>query len=383
MATAANGLIKGQGLVLITGKKGAGKSHFATAQIKYIVDNFPDHPVYADIAGLNIAGVEKSPDDWQTLLDENNIANATVFYDEAQLLEWADNSNTKISSDSRIKNMTMIRHANLNIVVMTQDPTFVHSALRKLVDVHYHISHAFKDGKPKVFQFTGAMSTIDDKGAWKAYAVESFTHKLDKETTKLYKSVEDGATHDQKKKIPKRIIYMGIFIALLLLLGIPAVIYGIRMASSFIGGTEDRTNEVIGGAAENVGTLNNLGNASSGFSASAANDATKLTQSQLDELHKKYLDEYTVEVGEHDLVRPDSIMAANGQCKAYNMYGDGLNITYDKCMDMLNNPDTRPHKRAAKQAMNNNASASVQSPKGEPPQQDFINNPPAPLPNVS
>lgn len=377
MATPANGLIKGKGLVLITGKKGSGKSHFATAQIKYLVDNFPDHPVYADIAGLNIPGVRPSPDDWQTLLDENNVANATIFYDEAQLLEWADNSNTKISSDNRIKFMTMIRHANLNIVVMTQHPTFIHPVLRHLVDVHYHISHPFKDGKPKVFEFTGSMNTIDDKGAYQAHAVETFTHKLDKETSALYKSVEDGATHDQKRKIPKRIIYMTIFVGLLLLLAIPAGIYGVRVAYNFINGAKGQGEEITE-QAKAVSSGEPV--AVSGFKHPSA-EAPQLSNAELDALYKKYLDDYTVEVASHDAIRPDSIMASNGKCQAYNMYGDGLNISYDKCMDMLNNPETRPKKRVASSAMSNN-SASAQAP--EPPQskQDFINNPPPPLPAV-
>lgn len=378
---ADNGLIKGQGLVLITGKKGAGKSHFATAQIKYIVDNFPDHPVYADVAGLNIAGVEKSPDDWQTLLNEDGIANATVFYDEAQLLEWADNSNTKISSDSRIKNMTMIRHANLNIVVMTQDPTFVHSALRKLVDVHYHISHPFKDGKPKVFQFAGAMSTIDDKGAWKTHAVESFTHKLDKETTQLYKSVEDGAKHDQKRKIPKRVVYMIAFVIAIILIGIPVGIWGLGKVYAFIGGADERSEEMLNTAKDNGETITSGGSAASGFGQTPE----ELTKEQLDELYKKYLDDYTVEVGQHDLVRPDSIMSMNGTCRAYNMYGDGLNITQEKCFDMLANPETRPHKRSnTSMAANNNANnPNTNSTNATNENRDYINNPPPPIQNNS
>ena len=382
MATASNGLIKGKGLVLITGKKGSGKSHFATSQIKYIVDNFPDHPVYSDVAGLNIEGVLPSPDDWQTLLDADKVANATIFYDEAQLLAWADNSNTKISSDDRIKNMTMIRHANLNIVVMTQHPTFIHPVLRHLVDVHYHISHPFKDGKPKVFEFAGCMNTIDDKGAYQAHAVETFTHKLDKDTSKLYRSVQDGATHDQKKKIPKRIIYMGIFIAVLFLVAVPAAIYGVSKAYSFIGGAKDRGDDMLKDG-NNVATgkaANNVDGAS-GFSDPNMVNPEQLSKAQLDELYKKYLDDYTVEVAEHDAIRPDSIMASNGRCMAYNMYGDGLNISYDKCMDMLNNPETRPKKRQ-RQAISQ-ASASVQPPTSAPPNQDFINNVPAPLSIIS
>lgn len=386
MATAANGLIKGKGLVLITGKKGSGKSHFATSQVKYIRDNFPDHPVYADIAGLNIEGVLPSPDDWQTLLDENGIANATIFYDEAQLLAWADNSNTKISSDERIKNMTMIRHANLNIVIMTQHPTFVHPVLRHLVDVHYHISHPFKDGKPKVFEFTGAMNTIDDKGAYQAHAVETFTHKLDKETSALYKSVEDGANHDQKRKIPKRIIYMICGVVAIILLGIPIGIWGISKVYGFIGGAEERSSEMLNNTQDNASTITgNNANGASGFNQDNPTvNPDQLSKAQLDELYKKYLDDYTVEVAAHDAIRPDSIVAMGDKCIAYNMYGDRLNIAQNKCFDMLANPETRPHKREQRQSsqMATDNSKSGNS-NNQNENRDFINNPPPPIQNNS
>ena len=278
--------------------------------------------------------------------------------------------------------MTMIRHANLNIVVMTQDPTFVHSALRKLVDVHYHISHPFKDGKPKVFQFAGAMSTIDDKGAWKTHAVESFTHKLDKETTQLYKSVEDGAKHDQKRKIPKRVVYMIAFVIAIILIGIPVGIWGIGKVYAFINGADERSESMLNNTKDNAETITSGGsNAASGFGQTPE----ELTKEQLDELYKKYLDDYTVEVGQHDLVRPDSIMSMNGTCRAYNMYGDGLNITQEKCFDMLANPETRPHKRSnTSMAANNNANnPNTNSTNATNENRDYINNPPPPIQNNS
>ena len=374
---ADNGLIKGQGLVLITGKKGSGKSHFATSQIKYIVDNHPDHAVYADIAGLNIDGVKPSPKDWQDLMDDRGVGNCTIFYDEAQRLEWADNSSTKINSDPRIREMTMIRHANINIVIITQDPTFVHSALRKLVDVHYHVSHPFKDGKPKVFKFTGAMSTIDDKGAYKAYATEEFTHKLDKETSQLYKSVDDGATHDQKKSIPKKVKIMIAVVIFMILVAIPAGIWGVGKVYGFIAGAEDRGDEMMSETTENVETITGGSNGTPELPTTEG-----ITEAELEALHKKYLDEYTAEVAAHDAVRPDSIIAMNGTCRAYNMYGDGLNITNEKCFDMLENPETRPHKRniepvRASGANNNNSTQSNIINENR----DYINNPPPPLPD--
>ena len=228
------------------------------------------------------------------------------------------------------------------------------------------------------------MSTIDDKGAWKAHAVESFTHKLDKDISKLYKSVEDGASHDQKRKIPKRVLYMIGAVIAIILIGIPVGIWGIGKVYGFINSADERSEAMLDNTKDSAETITSGGaNGASGFNDPSMVNPEQLSKAQLDELYKKYLDEYTVEVAANDAIRPDSIMSMNGKCRAYNMYGDGLNITQDKCFDMLNNPETRPHKRTAKQAMNTNTTASVQSSngKGEPPEQDFVNNPPPPLPN--
>lgn len=371
-----NGLIKGQGLILVTGKKGSGKSHFVTSQIKYIVDTFgKDHQVYADIDGINIPGVEPSPEDWQTV-----PKNCTIIYDEAQRLPWADNSSAKINSDPRVREMTMIRHENKNIVLITQDPMFIHSALRKLVDVHYHISHPFKDGKPKVFKFAGAMGTIDDKGAYKAHALDTFTHHLDGDTSALYKSVDDDAKHDQKKSIPRKVKIMIGVVVFLILVAIPAGIWGVGKVYGFIAGAEDRGNEMMKDTKNNVETITNGGNAVP--APTGAPEATPtpedVKQAELLALHQKYLDSYTVEVGQDDAVRPDSIMAMGNKCMAFNRFGDSLNITQDKCFDMLENPDTIPKKRMAK-AMTAATAPSVTS----EPQRDFINNPPPPIPDNS
>lgn len=338
-----NGRMKGQGLVLVTGKKGSGKSHFVTKEIKCIVDNFPEHKVYADIDGLNIDGVEKSPENW---LDAPK--NCTIIYDEAQRLPWADNSNTKINSDERVREMTMIRHENKNIVLITQDPTFIHSALRKLVDVHYHISHPFKDGKPKVFKFFGAVSQIDDKGNYKSQSQEEFTHHLTDDISKLYKSVDDGASHDQKRKIPKKIIYMGIFILILIFTLIPLGIIGIKIVGGFILGAEERgaesireANEQIGIAPDKMNDDWNNRSAVSGFTDNQPNSRNYVNP----ELHKKYLLEYTVEVANDPVVLPASVVAMNGKCKAYNQYGDLLNIPNKQCLEMLSEVGRIPKRR--------------------------------------
>lgn len=341
-------LVKGKGLVLITGKKGSGKSHLATKIISSIRAIYPDHPVYSNITGLKIDGVLPAPADWH---DAPN--NCTIFYDEVQLESWADNSNTKINSDARVKDMTLIRKQNKNIVLMTQDPMFIHSALRRLVDYHYHLSHPFKDGKPKVFYFHGAHSDIDDKGSYKTHAMETFMYELDKETSSLYQSIDETAVHDQKKKIPKKIIYGIIGIILLILVGIPLFIFGAKIVGGFIWGKKDNNpnkTQSTTSAVEPVG--NAVNTVANGVNASVPVDYQTQQLIEQRKLYEKYLPKYTVEVANDDAVRPQGFIMVGGHCTAYNMFGDGLMIEQSECIKMLNNPALRPHPRYNKDQQN-------------------------------
>ncbi len=339
-------LVKGKGLVLVTGKKGSGKSHFVTKIISDIKKQYPDHPIFADITGIKIDGVEPSPSDWR---DAPN--NCTIVYDEAQLLPWADNSSTKISSDPRVANMTLIRKQNKNIVLITQDPMFIHSVLRKLVDYHYHISHPFKDGKPKVFYFHGAMDTIDPKGYYQQQAMETFTHVLDKETSKLYESIEPDAKHDQVKKYPKKVIYMICFVVFLLLLGIPAMIWGVSKVGGFIFNADKVVEDAGNQAANATGSDNPLSSSAqtlqggvSGFNVNQM-DVENQRIYYRQKAEQKYLNPYTVEVAEFDTVRPAIVAMMGKECRAYNQFGDLLNIDDDLCKSMLKEFGVKPRAR--------------------------------------
>lgn len=63
------------------------------------------------------------------------------------------------------------------------------------------------------------------------------------------------------------------------------------------------------------------------------------------ELHKKYLLEYTVEVANDPVILPASVVAMNGKCKAYNQYGDLLNIPNKQCLEMLSEVGRIPKRR--------------------------------------
>ncbi|STZ63512.1 Uncharacterised protein [Moraxella lacunata] len=62
-------------------------------------------------------------------------------------------------------------------------------------------------------------------------------------------------------------------------------------------------------------------------------------------VREKYLSEYTLEVGDDPLILPASVMAMNGKCKAYNQYGDLLNISNEQCLYMLAEKGRIPQRR--------------------------------------
>lgn len=53
------------------------------------------------------------------------------------------------------------------------------------------------------------------------------------------------------------------------------------------------------------------------------------------DLHKKYLQEYTLEVANDPTILPASVIAMAGKCRVYNEYGDLLNISNEDCLDLF------------------------------------------------
>ena len=74
-------------ITLITGTPGAGKTLYAVSLLdKYAKENIKllqngqePRPLYADIDGLDMEGVEMPPDDWR-----DTPEGSVIFYDEIQ-----------------------------------------------------------------------------------------------------------------------------------------------------------------------------------------------------------------------------------------------------------------------------------------------------------
>lgn len=322
-------LVIGRQLLLITGQVGSGKSHLSVSAVSAIRQDHPDIPVYADIEGLNIDGVLPSPEDWR-----ETPANSIIFYDEAQKKTFFENSNKRINDDPRIRDLTTVRHEGKTIVFITQDPSFLHTAITKLIKTHYHVSNPFENDKPKVFEFNKAIRSIDDKGVYQKQAVNQFTHTLDKEIFPLYKSIEDGAVHKKTRKRPNKVYYMIALAVALILITIPALYYGVKTVYSSI--FEEKT----------ISTTNEP----SGSPMDAINPTSAVSVGQQGavfrkDLHNKFLPTDTVDIASDENIRPAMVIQSSSNCRVYNHFGDRLMISVEECMIMSDDPTFIPRSR--------------------------------------
>jgi hypothetical protein len=124
-------------IYLFTGAPGSGKTLSAMEFIAKVKSETPDRIIYAaNVDGLNIPGVIHLDDDgilaWHEACEKNSI----VVVDEAQRYWRAQRSG---EPSKAVIEMETHRHDGIDIVLMTQHPTFLHSNIRKLTNHHTHL----------------------------------------------------------------------------------------------------------------------------------------------------------------------------------------------------------------------------------------------------
>lgn len=195
-------------LYLVTGTPGAGKT---LNTIKWINedDRFQNRPIYYyNVKNLAFDWLELSEDDareWYNLPD-----NSVIFVDEAQAI-WPPR---KVGSTvpKSVQEMSTLRHRGFDLILITQHPTLIDAAPRKLVETHYHYDRKFGFGSAQRFQFTRTANDPNDHFAQQEAIVKRI--KYDKSYYDKYKSAE---IHNEKAKIPFKVF--GVGIAILSLIG--------------------------------------------------------------------------------------------------------------------------------------------------------------------
>lgn len=182
---------------LITGTPGSGKTLYTVSEIMKVIEKTPERPIFSDIKGLRIDGVQEAPDDWRTAPD-----GALIIYDECQYRTQYTKSRGR-NKYQMIIDLTTHRHTGKDIWLITQNPNFLHADVLAVVGEHYHIDRPLKAAFANVYKWRTAQLKPDGVTVRRrAEAAPIF--KYDKELFNYYDSVdvsEDKAYH-KKFQIP-------------------------------------------------------------------------------------------------------------------------------------------------------------------------------------
>lgn len=188
------------------------KSTFYNSIVQRVKETYPDlklkelkpvRTIYADINGLKIPHLRKSPDDWRDAPD-----GSIIFYDEIQ--QRATYKEERKTNDI-IEGLQTHRHRGFDIYAITQFPSLVHSNFRAVVGLHYHLHRGW--GMPSATVYVWAYVVINPNDAGKkALSERSFRFNYPKDLFKYYKS---ATVHTHKMRIPQKFIFIvfGILVA--------------------------------------------------------------------------------------------------------------------------------------------------------------------------
>lgn len=310
-------------LHLITATPGSGKTLFAIQEIYKCLN--AGHVVYSNIAGLKIPGVIaiETNTDWRDL-DDFKRSNPhmsdtpiSVFYDEAHEHPAFDAEDTQLKENGQIdklkqkevreqaRALRMHRHFGFDVYLITQEAPFIEKPTIGLVGIHYHLHRAFGLERSTLYMWRMGQSNPDTKSAQR-YAESKTTFKFPKHFYNLYDS---ATTHTHKGNIP--LYYWAICI-------IPLLFFAYSGYSYYQG--KQKNAQQVTAQAE---TQSNL---------------SPTLQQLKDQKDGAVSPEADLQQLEDEQQRVASVFASSDSCRAYNGFGDLIDISIKDCLDYAENP---------------------------------------------
>lgn len=211
---------------LVVGSPGHGKTQFMISKILEIIkdnekleaEGKPSRQIYCDIKELLIPEVEPAPDDWRDTPD-----GSIIIYDEVQYRKEYEYKGNQYSQDQMIKDLTIHRHTNKDLWLITQDPQRIEKGIHKLIDRMYYIKRpASKPKYTNVFEFDKWLSNPEpaaNRNAKHKKYLDFYRFHFDDKYQSLYKSATDHSSI--KFKLPKQLfVFLGIIAAILIFVGV-------------------------------------------------------------------------------------------------------------------------------------------------------------------
>ncbi len=181
------------------------KSSHYNSIIKLIVEDNPSlklkpikpvRTIYADINGLRVDNVLKSPDDWRTTPN-----GSIVFYDEIQQRkEYKDQK----GQQPIVSALQVHRHTGHDIYGITQFPVLLHTHFRSVVGQHLHLHRGWGLFAATVYLWAYCVLTPNSTTN-KRIAERDFRFRFKKKYQDAYKS---AYAHTHKLRIPPKFLFL-------------------------------------------------------------------------------------------------------------------------------------------------------------------------------
>lgn len=211
---------------LLVGSPGHGKTQFMISKILELIkdneklenDGKEPRQIFCDINELMIPEIEPAPDDWRTAPD-----GSIIIYDEVHMRKAYEYKGNVYSQDQMIKDLTIHRHTNKDIWLITQDPQRIEKGIHKLIDRMYYIKRpASKPKYTNVFEFDKWLSNPEaaaNRNAKHKKYLDFYRFNFDDKFQKLYKSATDHTSI--KFALPKQLLtYVGIVVAIIAVIAV-------------------------------------------------------------------------------------------------------------------------------------------------------------------
>ena len=195
-------------LLLITGKKGHGKTLWTVDEgFKQYDQGKFDH-YYADITGLRHKGFQPV-DDWRDCAD-----NSLIILDEVQFKKAFNRAGGKFEKE--VIELTTMRKRGVTIWLITQRARLLNADVLALVDRHIHVE---RNGEKtsRIYEFGDAEMNITKTK--KLFAQDKYVYTHNQEIYAFYESIKEGAKHYKKSYINKGVVSTAITLALVVIFG--------------------------------------------------------------------------------------------------------------------------------------------------------------------
>lgn len=319
----------------------------------------PVRTIYTNINNLKIDYARALTYDWRDCPD-----GSLIVIDEVQLVAPYDDVKSK--DNPIVQSLTIHRHRGFDFYFITQYPSLLHPTVKVLIGVHFHLTRPY--GMKTVVYRYGSAKDNPNALVNKQNVETKFFFNPQQRIFKLYKSTTIN-TH--QKRFPK-----GIWIFIFWVLGaIGLFIYNILDSdlskSKILNDNPQIQQTTQQKPSQDISKIidpNLMPTTTNQDEPTPKRIYEQPPQNQPNPLHQKYLHPYTVEVANDPAILPASVIAMGNKCRAYNEYGDLLNISNADCLDLFSEFGKIPKKRNQTQS---NDFAYTPNPQPQPNQVQF------------